>query len=303
MKIANSVTVRVFIATALCVSFLIYPQMRISSVAAVAADEPKSESQFKSEAARYERAIRAIGGIATMKLDTADGLKQAIAIVDRERPNLKLYRSKLVAMAIGDSTFVSAVKKVAANESAAETFLKNLNADRKIVLNLEGTKSLQTRMERSIEGDAAILRQAGERLKAAADSFKPTSQQRGAPDSRSQDGYTFVRVRADETRPFGSPVSSVLPPVDPVTIIAGIAIAAAVIVAGVFAVTAIRNLYNNTFTEEGRDEVAECQKDADDRLGACVSAANKQFFPFNLPLLAACDAQWLISQAKCLLTS
>lgn len=301
MKTANSVTLRVVIATALCVSFLLYPQMRISSVAAVAADEPKSESQFKSEASKYESAIRAIGGIATMKLDTADGLKQAIAIVDRERPNLKLYRSKLVAMALSDSTFVRAVKKVAVNESAAETFLKSLIADRKVVLNLEGAKSLQTRLERSIERDAATLSQAGERLKAAADSFKPTSQLREAPDSRSHDGYTLVRVRADETRPFGSPVSSVLLPVDPVTIIAGVALAAALVVVGVFAATAIRNLYNSTFTEEGRDRVAECQKQADDRLEACVAAANKQFFPFNVPLLAACSAQWLLSQSKCLI--
>jgi hypothetical protein len=196
--IANLISFRVGIAVAICVSFVTYPQLRISSLAAVPVADAKTASEIKSEAARYEKAIIAIRGITTMKLDSADGLKQANAIVERERPNLKFFRSKLIAMAMGDATFASAVKKAAANEKAAEEFLKRLIADRKVVLNLDGAKSLQTRIARSIEQDSTTLRQAGERLKAAAEAFKPGSQPDEARNSESANGFTFIKVGANE---------------------------------------------------------------------------------------------------------
>lgn len=298
-KITTFLALRAGIAASLCVSFLAYPQMRISSMAPVAVADAKTESEIKSEAASYSKALLAIGGITTMKLDSADGLKQADAIVDRERPNLKFFRSKLIAMAIGDSTFASGVKKVASNEKAAEAFLKSLIADRKAVLKVDGARSLQTRIARSIELDATTLRQAGERLKAAAEAFKPINQPEDARNSESPNGFNYIKVGENKMAPFGPPVAAAPILIDPVTIITGIALAAAVIVATAFAVTAILNLYENTFTEAGRDRVAECQSDADDRLAACVAAANRQAFPFNLPLLAVCNAQWLLSQAKC----
>ncbi len=290
-NLATSLSLRVGIAAAMCISLLAYPPAEISSLASMNAAEAKSASQIKSEAASYEKAVNAIAGIANMKLDSADGLKQANAIVDRERPNFKFFRSKLIAMAMADSTFASGVKKVAANEKAAEAFLKSLLADRKVVLDVDGARSLQTRIARTIELDATRLRQAGERLKAAAEAFKPSTQ----PD----EGFTFIKVRSSETNVFGAPVDPSPLFVDPLTIIAGIALAAAVIVATAFAATAIKNLYENTFTEAGRDRVAECQGEADDRLASCVTGANRQAFPFNLPLLAVCNAQWILSQAKC----
>jgi len=299
MKTARLVSLRIGIVAFVCVSLLTYPPARISSMASMNAAEAKSESQIKSEAASYEKAVNAIAGIANMKLDTADGLRQANAIVDRERPNFKFFRSKLIAMAMGDTTFASGVKKVAANEKAAEAFLKSLLADRKLVLDVDGAKSLQTRIARTIELDATRLRQAGERLKVAAEAFKPTTQPDEARDTRFGNGLTYIKVRSSDTNAFASLVDPSPFFVDPLTVIAGIALAAAVIVAVAFAVTAIKNLYENTFTEAGRDQVAECQGEADDRLAACVTAANRQAFPFNLPLLAVCNAQWILSQAKC----
>ena len=207
--------------------------------------------------------------------------------------------AQLIAMAMGDSTFASGVKKVASNEKTAEAFLKSLLADRNVVLDVDGAKLLQTRIARTIELDATRLRQAGERLKAAAEAFKPTTQPDDARNTRFGNDFTFIKVRSSEMNAFGPPADPSPLFVDPLTIVAAIALAAAVIVAAAFAVTAIQNLYQNTFTEAGRDRVAECQGEADDRLAACVTAANRQPFPFNLPLLAVCNAQWILSQAKC----
>ncbi|HLF83670.1 MAG TPA: hypothetical protein VI837_05790, partial [Blastocatellia bacterium] len=109
--------------------------------------------------------MRAIAGISTMKLETTEDVKRAIAILDRERPNLKLFFSKLVVMGLSDSTFSNAVKKKMPDKQAAESFLKGLQADHKAVLRLDGAESLATRLQRSAESDAAILRRAGERLK------------------------------------------------------------------------------------------------------------------------------------------
>lgn len=63
------------------------------------------------------------------------------------------------------------------------------------------------------------------------------------------------------------------------------------------------NLYKNIFTKRGRDKVADCRKDADDRLANCLSAANREPFPFNIAAIATCHAEWMQAQAYCLVAS
>jgi hypothetical protein len=68
-KVVKSITVKALIAIALCICFVSYPQLRVSSArltATRAIAGVKSESQFRSEGSRYDGAIRAISSITTM---------------------------------------------------------------------------------------------------------------------------------------------------------------------------------------------------------------------------------------------
>jgi len=306
-KIANSIKLRVCLATALCFVFVINLPLRVSSAgAAHAAADLKSESQFRSEASRYEGAIRAISGIATMKLETGEDLKKAFAILDRERPNLKLHRSKLVVLALSDSTYTSAIKKKVPDKQAAEAFAKELAAERKVVLKLDGAESLVTRMRRSIEADVATLRRVAERLKAAAEKIKKASQGTTSPSDGTADGLRLVRTSFSEaTQPIAAP--------DPLlTSFQGGPLELFLVVLLFYAVLIVVTLYGaaiasffNIGTKEDEDAVAECQVRADDGYLRCVSAASDlpSGFPFFQREAATglCYADWLRNQAACLL--
>ena len=261
-------TSRTFVASILCLGIVLYTPFRLTSSAPLALADIKTESQYKTEASRYEAAIRAISGITTMKLETESDLKAAIAILDRERPNLKFHRSKLVFLALSDSTFSSTVKKKSPDVESAQAFLKQLSADRASVLKLEGAEALKTRMERGDQADAATLRRAGDRLKEAAERIKQKTRAAHAVANR-----TSTVEDIDVTKVAGPEVlTSSLPPIlDPAGIILG-AIIIAVIVIEIVALGAA--VAKNVSTEEGRDEVAECQERADDGYQRCIENAN-----------------------------
>jgi hypothetical protein len=159
----------------LCLSFIGYTPARVSSERVTTTTLPcpavdlKSETQLRSEASRYDSAVRVIGGIATMKLATVGDLKKAIDIVNREHPNLRFRFSKLIVLAISDPTFSSAVKaRTAAGSQAAEAFLREIQADPKTILRLTGAEPLKTRLQRTDEANAATLRRTADRFKAIA---------------------------------------------------------------------------------------------------------------------------------------
>lgn len=304
MKIANSVTLRAGIAAALCISFLIYLPLRVSSAgtAAHAAIDVKSESQYRSEATRYGSAIRAISGIATMKLETGEDLKKALAILDRERPSLKLHFSKLVVLGLSDSTFSSAVKKRASDERAAEAFAKELEADRKTILKLDGAEALKARIQRSAESDAAVLRRAGERLKEASEKLKRAGQRGAAPGLGVRDEFRVIRaafdrapapMNAHHTLSMALQRRGLNPAIRVLLIILRTEL-------GQRFVDVIRPL-----EQEDVDEVAACQGEADARYLTCVAEANRlpSGFPFFEREVAQglCYSKWLAEQADCLL--
>src|SRR6185295_10442935 len=132
----------------------------------------KTADQYKTEAGRFNSALNAIKPIATMKLETGDDLKKAIAILDREREGLKLRLSKYVSMGLSDSTFASAIKKRATNQKTAEDLVNQIEADPKVVMNVEGASSLKTRIEQSGQADAATFRVVSDRLKEASERIR-----------------------------------------------------------------------------------------------------------------------------------
>lgn len=286
-KIAISITLRTVIALALCFTLIGYPQLQISAAGATpSAADLKSQSQFRNEASRYENAMRAIAGISTMKLETTEDLKRAIAILDRERPNLKLFFSKLVVIGFSDSTFSNAVKKKMPDKQAAESFLKGLQADHKAVLRLDGAESLATRLQRTAESDATILRRAGERLKEAAEKIKRVGQVGRSPGFRHNDEFKVTRVGfRKKTLPIPAPntvmqVAEIL-----LFALACGAFTAAVILYGAFIIRVSEN--------ETGQAIVECKEAADDRYVTCAAGA-------DIFKLAGCYTVWLFEHGACL---
>jgi hypothetical protein len=304
-RITTSVLIRAAISSALCLSFVVYPQLRLSSVQAASssAADFKSETQLRTEASRYDSAIRAIGTVASIQFNTPEDLKKALVILDRERPNLRFHRSKFVVIGLSDTAFVTAARKQLPNKQIAEAFATRLATDSKLALTVEGAASLATRIQRSIESDAATLRRASERLKEAAARFK-RAQARINTDSGSTDNFKILKAGFTYApRDMELPETSALPTIDPASIaviVVAIIVYAAVIYVGV-------KWYGPRFgigTEEDKDQVAECQDTTDGRYATCVSEASG--LPSGLPFFvrevaeAACYADWLARQAACL---
>ncbi len=303
-KITALVELRAAIAAALCLS-IIYPQLRVSYAATPGpAADVKSESQLRAEASRYDAAIRAIAGITAMKFDTPEDLKKAVAILDRERPNLKLHRSQYLVIGLSDSSFVSAVRKKLPNKQAAEAFVQQLTADAKIALTVDGAPALKTRLQQRIAADAATLRKAGERLKEAAAKFKKASQASLTPRHETTAGFKLIKAGySDAPLSIALPEPAAMPVLDPASI-AVIIVTVIVLTAFYYGLFTIIGPYYGIGTEEDKDQVAECQQETDGRYASCVAEARD--LPSGLPFFlretaqAACYADWLVRQAACL---
>lgn len=302
-KITTPVWIRAAIASALCLSFIVYPQLRLSSVQAAAGSAAgfKTESQLRTEASRYDAAIRAIGGVAAMKLDTPGDLAKAVAILDRERPNLKFHRSKFVVIGLSDSNFISSVRRKLPNKQVAETFAAQLAADSKLALTVDGAEALGTRIRRSIDSDAATLRRAADRLREAAARFKRA---RITPAPGTTDDFKVLKAGFSEaSRSIAVSETTALPAIDPLTVV----LIVAVVIAYAGVIYYGLRWYGPAIgigTEEDKDQVADCQNATDTRYNQCVAEA--QDLPSGLPFFvrevaaAACYADWLARQAGCL---
>ncbi len=300
MKIITLVTLRPWIAIALCLSIILYPLIRSTTAASAnSAADVKTESQLRAEASRYDGAIRAISEIGTMKLDTGGDLARAVTILDREAPNLKLHFSKYVALALSDSTFSAAVKRKLSNRATAETVLKQMSTDRKIVLTLDGAASVKSRIERSAASDAAVLRRAGERLQDAAERIKKAGPGSTAPRLGAARGFQSLRANFVETeQPSLTPAAMMPVLVDPLTVFAVVYVALVVIAVVIYGAAIVKNVS----TEEGRDAIADCQDSADVDFTNCRAAANN--LPSGFPTFqrevarASCYGPWPIAQAE-----
>jgi hypothetical protein len=300
---ATPIKVRAVVAAALCFSFIFYPQLRLSSVQAAAgiAADVKSESQLRSEASRYDAAIRAIGGIATMKFNTPEDIKNAVVVLNRERPNLRFHRSKFVLIGISDSAFVSALRRKFPTKAAAETFGKQLTADTKLANTVDGAEALKTRIRQSIESDTATLRRAADRLREAAARFK-RAQLSPAPGSTG--AFRVLRAGFMESPEMSALTETPgMPTIDPLSIVI---IVVAIIGYSLIIYQGLRwfGPYYGIGTEEDKDQVADCQNATDTRYNQCVAEA--QDLPSGFPFfvrevaVAACYADWLARQAACL---
>ncbi|HSE33819.1 MAG TPA: hypothetical protein VLA93_19770 [Pyrinomonadaceae bacterium] len=296
----DSLLLRAVTAAAICLSLTIYPALRLrAAMPAVLPYAAKTEAEFRSEAKSYQAAIKAIDGINSLKVDTPDGMKQALTILENSRSSMKFFRSNLVAQGLNDSTFVAAVKKAVPNQAAAETLLQNLIKDVNNVQKIDGSGSLVSRLQSTAEADSKILLAVSERIKNGADAIKKTAQHK--TNSRSDAHHSPRRLSINPVLSLDGGADTVNAMLDPLTAIATVALIVGVIIVALFAARAVVNLWDNLFTAKGRDAVADCQSQADSRLLECNRVADQLTFPFNLSARAVCYSQWLIDQSQCLI--
>ncbi len=301
MKIAKHIPLKALIAVAVGSSLLFSLPLRASSATRpVAIADLKTESQLRTEASRYDTAMRAISGISSMKLDTGDDLKKALVILNRERPNLKFFRSKFVVIGLNDTNFVNAARKRVPDKVSAEAFAKELTADPKVAFTVSGANSLKTRLAQSIAADAATLRRAGEKLKEAAAKFKKPQAHHAPTPGMTNDASVVLGGFSRATSIIETTSAPVLDPASIAVIVTAIIVYASIAYLGL-------KWFGPSFgigTEADKDQVAECQQDTDDRHARCVSEARD--LPSGFPLFlreaaeAGCYGDWLLRQAACL---
>lgn len=288
----RSLAIRTSIAATLCLGFLLNAPVK-TSVHAV--EVLKSESQYKAEASRYDAAIRAISGIANMRLDKAEELSKAVAIAEREHPNLKLRFSKFVVTSLNDSTFVAALRRKMPNKQAAEAFAKELSADRSVLMKLDGAEALKARIVRSAEVDAAMLKRVGQMLKEAGEKIKKSARN-DRLNQQPPDGFQFVRASfVISDQPIEAAPSYAY---EPLSAAAAVAIAVVVSLVAGFVMGFIQHDVTTV-----QDEEESCLERVDEDYNRCRSAANG--LPAGFPLFlreaarAVCIGQYFLDAGVC----
>ena len=264
----------------------------------------RSESQIRSEASRYDAAIREISNGATVKLDTVEDVKAALVGLERAIPNIRFSRSKYVALGLDDSTFVNAVKERARDQKSAEAFAQELATDRNSILKLNGAISLQSRLRRAMESDATLLKSVGARLKKSADDLKAKLKANHARQAHSFVSASIAPAADDEivlTTIFCVAFMVSLPLLLAVVVV-GAAPISAVITAVVIAqaVSIVARVVENVGTDEGKDRVAKCQDAVDAAYKSCKAKAAQSCCGLDAVQALECYQTWLFDSAVCI---
>jgi hypothetical protein len=143
------------------------PALAATAAAPKTIGDLKPASAFRTEAAHYDQAIKAIGSIGSMSLRTPADLEAAGKIVRRYSPSLRLLTSKLVTTAYDDPTFTRAIAGNFKTEKSARTFAQKVMTEVRSVEQLQGATALKKRMYELTNANAAVLKKAAENLRVA----------------------------------------------------------------------------------------------------------------------------------------
>ena len=237
----------------------------------------KPESQVKSEANLYDAAIREIGRISTMKLTTADEFNRIKVILERQVPNLRFNRSKLISLVLSDTTFINAAKARASTKESAEEFARELATDSRSV-HLQGERALPlgTRLIKASRQTFRCYSGVNDRYRGGCfqGSCAPCVSKIFTKHAGTRSEEFYQRHNHSNRRGFSANVAVML--VSPF-LVAALAYTATAVVGGVFtaaivtgAVTLLARVIANASSEPGRDRVAECQAGVDGQYHRCV---------------------------------
>lgn len=168
MKTSNT---RTAITAALVITSLLTMSLPKAN-AAVQRVALKSDTQVKSEARLYDTAILEIGRIETMALVTAEDFTRAKSIIHKQAPNLKFIRSKLLAVALNDTTLISDARTRTSTTKLAEEFAHDLATNAEVAFKLRGGAAVKDKISRTYSDGVNLLVRVSEKLKKAASEFK-----------------------------------------------------------------------------------------------------------------------------------
>ena len=325
-SMSSGFSIRLFLAVALCLSLVVanelpfanQPALAGLTVSAATDLNLKSESQLKSEATLYDTAIREIGRITSMRLANPDESKAALAILQRQKPALRLMRSKLIVLGLNDSGFAGAVRAKTGNDKkTAQEFAVQLAQNPTDIFKLAGAASLKDQILNKIDSDTSLMRKIADQLKQAAAEIKGSVKGHHAPHVLLG---TLNLARA--TTVAGNPpppvprlsdkdvatlllVAAVIvfPPLG-VALVLVAANAVAFLIAEVVvgdAIILLGELKKAASPNQEKAAIDACQDKADAACIACQSAADKLPFPLDLAAYDACEAAILLDYAACYL--
>ncbi|PWT94236.1 MAG: hypothetical protein C5B55_03030 [Blastocatellia bacterium] len=283
----------------ICSQWLVTYSRPTATHVALPAGEIRSEAQLRSEASLYDAAINDIRKGTSIKLDTANDLKAATALLNKAIPNLRFNRSKLIVSGMSDTTFVGAVKERTRDAKSTEEFARALAGDQNEILKLNGATALQSRLARSLDADVTLIRSVSDRLKKAADAVKAKTNANHA-GSRS---YLSSETTTSPTPPgilldiITLQLVAIAVVVQPAIflVLVGTGLGSTLVIVG--AAVLVAKIIGNVATDKGRDKLAECEDSAQKNFNDCMATANA----FDFVIVSTyCTAAYLASAAACL---
>jgi hypothetical protein len=304
MKGKKTLIVRLTIATMLVLSLAITQWPLPSKSAPVASLNLKSASQILSEAKTFDAAIQAINGISSLNLKDDSNLKTVESTLETHVPKLKLVRSKLIAVALNDSTLISDAKAKLSDQKAAEQFAIEVSKDVNAVLKLSGATAVRDRIQSNLQADLAKIQKTAQFIRdneaarnaaARAELFATIS----AASMVVVAVIVVVIAIMVAVFTFGAAVGIVA-----TAVAAGVAIVGvtAAVAAGAARLAAAATASAGAAAESAADKVAECAAKADSKYKSCKSDASGLWEPARTIAREGCKATWVYEAGKCLVT-
>lgn len=267
----------------------------------------KTASQISSEANSYDNALRELTAIT---LSTVANLKTTEDIVQAQVPYLKFGRTKLLAVALSDSTFIGAVRARVFDKQSAEKFAIELAQKKEAINDLSGASALRDRINAEVSAEVAKLQKLAQLFKENAETLNRQAQLITTVSVAIAIGAALISAAVVVAILIAAAMVAV--PALTAALVAlasggaGVAMgvataAAAALAAGAVAIVAAAASTAGAAADQAQDKVAECDDKADSKYRRCKSSAKDLFGPAVKIALEVCKAKWVGDVAECVL--
>ena len=304
MRNRNSLGARLGLATLLVMSVAVTQWPLPSKSATIVSLNLKSASQIISEAKIFEGAVQSINGITALNLKDAASSKTTETILETNVPKLKLIHSRLLAIALTDSTLIGAAKARASDQKSAEQFALEVCQDANAILKLSGAVAVRDKMQSTLQSDIDKIQKTAQYIRdnEAAQRAMERAQLLAAISTAAMITAAIILVVVAvmvAVFTFGAAVATIAGAVAAGSIAVGAAAAAARAAQFVAAAAVSAGA---SAADAAADKVEACSKKADSKYKSCKSDAYKLVGPAVGLALEACKATWVYEAAKCLVT-
>jgi hypothetical protein len=260
----------------------------------------KSASQIQSEANSYDAAIRDLSAIS---LSTVANLRATQDILEAQVPKLKFGRTKLLAIALSDATFIGSIKAKVFDKQSAEKFALELAQEKEAIYKLSGASAVRDRIKAVVSADVTKLQKLAQLFKENAETLnrqaEPITSVGVAVGVMSAAVVVAILIAAAMVAVPGLTAALAVLASGGAALAVGVATAAAV-AAGAIAIVAATASSAGAAVDQAQDKVAECENKADSKYKRCKSSAQELIGPAVGVALEACKAKWLVDVGECL---